>query len=103
MATIKVVFRVFDGEVLALFPELPGTNDRWTCTCYAHIGQHSSADIHHVVNNSRPATVEEYFDLLRELEGIYCTDGDTLRVVRRVGKWAITAREEELRAQGYKI
>lgn len=39
----KVIFRKFpDGEVIALFPELPGTNSMLDCLNYMHVGQHGS-------------------------------------------------------------
>lgn len=39
----KVIFRKFkNGEVIALFPELPGINNVTTCLNYMHIGQHGS-------------------------------------------------------------
>jgi len=39
----KVIFRKFpDGEVIALFPELPGDNSVLNCLNYMHNGQHGS-------------------------------------------------------------
>lgn len=62
-----VIFRKYhDGEILALFPELPA--DRKHCTCYAHVGQHSAADYQGCIRSSRPATPDEYKALARELE-----------------------------------
>lgn len=74
-----VVFRVDrEGEVFALFPTLladPSGN----VTSYQHIGQHSAADYGLCIAKSKPATPEQYADLLTELTAIgYC-----LRVVRR--------------------
>lgn len=63
----KVIFRVLQGEVFALFPELPGTYDPSTCTCYAHIGQHSTANLDVVTSYGRLATPEEYTSLYKEL------------------------------------
>lgn len=44
-----VIFRRFrsrdGGQVIALFPELPGTNDLATCESYMHIGQHGAASV----------------------------------------------------------
>ena len=68
-----VVFRKWknDGEILALFPEIIHDNTmRRLCTCYAHIGQHSSADYRYCLTQSRPATPDEYADLQLELERI---------------------------------
>lgn len=66
-----VVFRKFrnGGDVIALFPYLPGTNDLSTCSSYQHIGQHGSADYSGCMRASVPATPEEYASLKHELEG----------------------------------
>jgi hypothetical protein len=74
---IKVIFRVHnvkgeEPEVIAFFPELSGNSDYGnTCACYAHVGQHSSASIEYYQDCTRPATPDEYADLLKELQGIY--------------------------------
>lgn len=65
-----VIFRKFrDGDVIALFPCEPGTNDPWTCQSYMHVGQHGSAssELH---TRTKPASEQEYRDLKRELEAI---------------------------------
>jgi hypothetical protein len=71
---VDVVFRVFTGkdggDVIALFPGLPGTNDPATCNSYQTIGQHGSADPAGVVRGSRPATPTERHRLERELTAI---------------------------------
>ena len=65
----KVIFRFWDGEVIALFPEDPSDVQNWyNCSSYMHIGQHSGADSQHIINSSRPATPEEYASLKKELE-----------------------------------
>jgi len=64
----KVIFRMMQGEVLALFPQDCGTNDPYTCLSYAHNGQHGSADPVECIRASRPATPAEYASLKRELE-----------------------------------
>jgi len=67
MAT-KVIFRTFkDGEVIAIFPTIPGTADAGTCTDYVHYGQHGTCIPEGVVNTTRLATEEEYSPLLHEL------------------------------------
>lgn len=40
-------------------------------TCYAHIGQHSSANYNYCVSKSRLATPEEYEDLKKEMETLF--------------------------------
>jgi hypothetical protein len=76
----KVIFRKYkNGEILALFPELPGTNSPATCTCYQHIGQHGAADLQSSIRVTYPATEEEYKDLKNELTRI----GYDLEIVSR--------------------
>lgn len=67
---VKVIFRKYQGEILALFPELPGTSKAHTCLCYAHVGQHSSANYHWIIGHSKPAKPEEYQALYAELQAI---------------------------------
>lgn len=62
----KVVFRKFnDGQVIALFPELP-CDDRGNISSYMHIGQHAPAS-RFIVQSTKPANPEEYADLHTEL------------------------------------
>lgn len=82
--TTDVVFRTAHsgpdkGEVFALFPGLPGTNDPSTCLIYTKVDQHSSADTAWCIRLSRPATPEESKPLAKRLEGY----GYTLRPVLR--------------------
>jgi hypothetical protein len=80
---VKVVFRVYpeDGEVVALFPEIPGDHMGFLCMAYAHIGQHGSADIEMTIGQTQPARTEEYRDLLLELGRQGYT---VLKVMKRV-------------------
>ena len=75
--TIDVMFRKFQGEILAIFPH----TKHHTCfvLCYTHSDQHLGADYNGVVYNSRPAKEEEYRDLKKELEKI----GYNLKIVHR--------------------
>jgi len=72
MKTI-VIFRKFQacrgGDVIALFPCEPGTNDPRTCDSYMHVGQHSAADAA-LGGPLRLATPEEYAPLKAELESL---------------------------------
>jgi len=72
-----VVFRVMEGEVIALFPAQhePGG----MVGSYMRVGQHGPASYEGVVENSRPASEYEYQDLHDELEGL----GYKLRVLRK--------------------
>ena len=66
--TVTVFRKEPDGEVLAVFPYEPGTNDPATCTVFAHFGQHSYASQEYVTGRTRPAAPDEYAALKRELE-----------------------------------
>lgn len=78
----KVLFRIMQGECLALFPALPGTSDPTTCVCYAHVGQHASADLKGCITRSRPAKVAEYRSLASELKRA----GYTLNIRQRCNR-----------------
>lgn len=58
-APIPVLLRRFPaqagGGVFALLPTLPGTTEAGTCLGYAHVGQHSPADIAECMKASHPA------------------------------------------------
>jgi hypothetical protein len=74
---IKVIFRVHnvkgeEPEVIAFFPELPGSNAYFQdCLSYVHTGQHGAASLEYYITHTRPASPEEYKDLLDELQEIY--------------------------------
>ena len=66
--TTIVIFRMDkEGNVFALFPELPADNFGTYCTCFQHIGQHCAADYYGCIAESRPATPAEYAELETEL------------------------------------
>ncbi len=65
----KVVFRKYpDGELIALFPNLPGGPG--LVTSYMHIGQHGDASMTVVKSQTSPATRAEAAELANELESI---------------------------------
>jgi len=66
----KVFFRMFNGDVIALFPDLDWDTSGNFCTSYEQIGQHGSADFGYVMAESKPATPDEYAPIMKELEGI---------------------------------
>jgi hypothetical protein len=66
MKTI-VVFRYWQRELIALFPELAADMNGYYCDSYQHVGQHGGADYAGIIRNSRPATKQEYKDLAHEL------------------------------------
>jgi hypothetical protein len=72
MNKTAVIFRKWHagGDIIALFPELPGTADYNTCASYEHIGQHGAA-VPPLERLTVPAKPEEYAELARELKGVH--------------------------------
>lgn len=63
----KVVFRKFkNGQIIALFPD---SYKNGMIDTYMHIGQHSLGDPR-IVENTTIATIDEYYELKKELERI---------------------------------
>jgi hypothetical protein len=95
----RVIFRVFRAhprEVIALFPDVPGTNAPGTCLSYVHNGQHGAADLLGLMySGTRPASPEEYASLKRELERPPYEY--KLRVIKRTPKDSAGIREAEIR------
>ena len=73
----KVIFRMLNGECIALFPELPGNNSCLTCLNYMRIGQHGIGNAN--VTGTKPASFDHYKNLLSELTNI----GYNLKIVSR--------------------
>lgn len=90
--TTKVIFKRFpEGDVIALFPALPGTRDPYsTCMSYMRTGQHGHASTD--LFTLPPAQPAEYADLQRELESL----GYTLRISRRATRADLAARKNAL-------
>jgi hypothetical protein len=90
---VKVLFRVWkeDGELVALFPELPGDEAAWSCTFYVFQGGHGSANCRTVIDHTRPARPEEYAELLRHLGTLGYT---RLKVVKRLTRDMILRRRQ---------
>ena len=76
--TTEVVFRMFNDEVIALFP-YSIYNHTGTIDSYMHIGQHSESDYNHCIKATKPATKKEYIELKKELSSI----GYNLKVIKR--------------------
>lgn len=76
----KVIFRIKENEVFALFPY--DIFNSGLVASYAHIGQHSSADYSHCIRTSKAATPEQYSELKAELEGL----GYELKVISKAGR-----------------
>ena len=65
---IRVVFKKFKGDIIALFPEIEESRDGKFIGSYMHIGQHSGAS--RDLLKCRNAKPEDYKDLAQELRGI---------------------------------
>lgn len=73
METLPVIFRKeSDGSILAVFPTQAESYAGYHMLCYAHIGQHGTCSIDYY-HETKPASPDEYADLLAELTGIYTT------------------------------
>jgi len=77
--TVVVFRRWRNGDVIALFPEVPGSPG--FCSSFEHVGQHGDASYSGVICQTTPATPEEYADLKTELES--APYNYVLRVVKR--------------------
>lgn len=67
----RVAFRKYpDGQVIALFPDIPWSRYHEKVTSYMHTGQHGDADYIGVIAATQPAREHEYQDLLAELKSI---------------------------------
>lgn len=64
---MKVTFKVFKGEVIAMLDHIRGA---YATVCYAHEGQHCELE-HRMIVRARNATREEYAPLLAELRSLY--------------------------------
>jgi hypothetical protein len=90
-----VIFRKWNnGDVIALFPLEPGTNDPYTCSSYEHIGQHGAATPHGVVCVTKPALPAEFAALQAELES--SPYEYRLKVGRRLPSDAVDVRRQHL-------
>lgn len=70
MEKINVIFRKDNsGNIIAFFPEMACNYGK--IMCYAHIGQHSEADIFFYMCDTKPAKQSEYDELLKEIKSIY--------------------------------
>ncbi len=86
----KVIFRQEDnGNLVAVFPEMPADMFGRDMTCYAHIGQHSAMCIEYYWE-TKPA--KHYDALLAELQAI---GYDDLKVMKRISRNAYDIRRQE--------
>lgn len=65
---LTVIFRRWpNGNIIALLPQLPGTNNAATCMSYERIGQHASCTPKSVVRGTKPAKSSDSKALFTEL------------------------------------
>ena len=90
----KVVFRCWpNGDILALFPEVPADIAGNCCSSYAHCGQHGGADYFHCIRITKPALPVMYAALKAELEQLgYC-----LTVIKRATRRDHNNRQNQLK------
>lgn len=81
-----------DAAPVAFFPEEPFNPSPYECTCYTHLGQHGSADTGYA-GSLKPATLEQYAPLLRELEQI---GYENLKPVRKFLRSHLETRKNKL-------
>ncbi len=86
-----VIFRKIQGEILALFPLELGTSSPYTCSSYAQIGQHGTADAL-IAREGKLASFKEYKALANELRKI----GYKLQIGERVPRNALEVRRKKL-------
>lgn len=86
-----VIFRKFNGEVIAFFPYLTGDSSPYTMTSYSHNGQHSAAS-EDFYRDTKKTLSSEYLPLKRELHSL----GYKLKVIDRMPSNAMQVRRAEL-------
>lgn len=92
--TLVILRRWNNGNIIALFPELPADYQGWYCDSYEHIGQHSGADYHGVIHATKPVSLEDAADLIRELERI----GYRLKPIKKASQKVHEARRATARS-----
>ena len=72
METTKVIFKIIDDEVIAIFPDNIYNKELYGKTIvdsYMHIGQHSACSVE-LIDELEDASEKQYKDLKNELENI---------------------------------
>jgi len=94
--TTLVVWRKWlsTDEIIALFPAEPFDINGRYCLSYEHVGQHSGADYHEVIEATSPATEEEAASLAQELTRI----GYKLKPIKRASQTVHERRRATARA-----
>lgn len=86
----KVIFRMLNNECIALFPEILGTNNPYTCLNYMHLGQHGSGIAN--TGNTKPAKPHQYRELEKELTLL----GYNLKVIKKFSYSHLITRKSQL-------
>lgn len=96
--TLPVLFRVWrdTGDVIAVFPTLPGTYEPDTCLSYEHVGQHGACRYSVILTQTRPLRDGEGRELGAELRSIY--NDVRLVLIKRVTRKHIAERQAALSA-----
>jgi hypothetical protein len=89
-------------DLIAVFPDEPGTNSPHTCSSYMHVGQHGSCDWHlAIVPQTEPVRSKTVYGLpsdaaalLAELKQI----GYHPRLVQRMPRDALSIRHNKIKA-----
>lgn len=87
----RVLFRMLQGECIALFPDIPGTNSPYSCLNYMYLGQHGSGACS--IYGTRKAKPEEYAELKQELENI----GYHLKFCHKIPQSSLEIRKSVLK------
>lgn len=89
MEITKVIFKkIRSGQIVALFPEIPGTK-AWACDCMSYNNGHYTPMIIEAVVNARPVVKREAQPLIDELTRL----GYRLEIVQRFQARHLTARK----------
>ena len=94
---VDVVFRIFEGQAIAIFPGIASSCEPKYCLSYQIIGQHGDCLPGYIMNNSDAVTTEtydEYMDLREELEDI----GYELNRVYMLDRKYLAQRKKQLAA-----
>jgi len=73
MKTTVIFRKDREGEIFAMFPEVPADNYGRYCLAYQHVGQGCAADYVGCVRRSTPAKPNEYRELLTEVGNGFST------------------------------
>jgi hypothetical protein len=89
-----VIFRKFkEGDIVALFPEIPSSNNGYECLSYMAVGQHGGADPL-LVRETKVAKPSEYRDLARELRRL----GYKLKIGARIPRNSLEIRRNKIKS-----